>query len=67
VSRRVGNAVKRNRVKRCVREWFRRARGGWRQDVDLVVIARPGAAELSGEEIRCALDALSRELGIASR
>lgn len=46
VSRRVGNAVARNRVKRRVREWFRRERQGLSQGKDLVVIARRGAAEL---------------------
>ena len=44
VSRRVGNAVARNRVKRSVREWFRVYRDAIRGDVDVVVIARRGAA-----------------------
>jgi ribonuclease P protein component len=44
VSSRTGNAVKRNLVKRWVREAFR---GAWRDlpAVDLVVIARPAAVE----------------------
>ena len=47
VSRKVGNAVARNRVKRRVRDWFRRNRAVLGSDgVDLVVIARRGAAEL---------------------
>ncbi len=46
VSRRVGNAVVRNRVKRRIREWYRQV--GRQQVVgrDIVVIARPGAAGL---------------------
>lgn len=44
VSRRVGGAVVRNRVKRRVRDWFRRARPSLPEHVDLVVIARPQAA-----------------------
>src|SRR5262245_374482 len=46
VSRRVGNAVARNRVKRRVREWFRRSRAALPAGTDWVVIARQGAAQL---------------------
>ncbi len=45
-SSRVGNAVVRNRVKRVVREVFRRRRHRLASD-DLVVIAKPGAEHLS--------------------
>lgn len=51
VGRRVGNAVARNRVKRAVREWFRHHRGEFEECVEVVVIARRGAAELSTREI----------------
>jgi len=56
VSRRVGNAVARNRVKRHVREWFRRNRDKLPPATDWVVIARKGAAELAAA-------ALASELG----
>ena len=46
VSRRVGNAVARNHVKRRVREWFRHNRELVGEAQDLVVIARSGAAAL---------------------
>ena len=46
VSRQVGGAVARNRVKRRVREWFRCERQRLPQGKDLIVIARRGAAEL---------------------
>lgn len=48
--------MQRNRVKRRIREWFRRSKGEIATDLDLVVIARrsavrqepgAGAAELS--------------------
>lgn len=58
VSRRVGNAVVRNRVKRRVREWFRHRRENLGDGVDLVVIARPEAAGLSYHEMARDLDAL---------
>ena len=46
VSRRVGNAVARNRVKRVCRECFRLRVVAIPEGIDLVVIARSGAAEL---------------------
>jgi ribonuclease P protein component len=56
VSRKVGNAVARNHVKRRVREWFRRERARVAPGSELVVIGRRGAAELSGAEIASSLD-----------
>ena len=50
VSRRVGNAVARNRVKRRVREWFRREQESLPPSTDWVVIARAGAAELGAHQ-----------------
>jgi len=55
VSRKVGNAVARNHVKRRVREWFRVEREALPKDVDLVVIAKPGAAELDAAGVRASL------------
>jgi ribonuclease P protein component len=59
VSRRVGGAVARNRVKRRVREWFRRAQATLPASTDWVVIARPGAAELDRAAADAELTALA--------
>lgn len=59
VSRRVGGAVVRNRVKRLVREWFRRSRPQLPENVDLVVIARATAAKLEAPEVWAELAALA--------
>ena len=61
-SRKVGNAVVRNRVKRRIREWFRASRQTLVADVDVVVIARRAAAELSGRDVGVRLSALLDEL-----
>ncbi len=58
VSRRVGNAVVRNRVKRAVREWFRVFRAHMNEDLDVVVIAHRGAADRGVAEIAEELSSL---------
>ena len=45
VSRKIGSAVKRNAVKRWLREWFRSSTADLPRGVDLVVIAKRGAVE----------------------
>jgi ribonuclease P protein component len=59
VSRKVGNAVVRNRVKRRIREWFRADRGSLGAGVDLVVIGRAAAAALEPQAFCAELTKLS--------
>ncbi len=57
----VGNAVARNRVKRVVRESFRRAAAGF-AGVDLVVGARNGAKTAHNARLRESLDGLWKQI-----
>src|SRR5918995_1530352 len=60
VSRKVGNAVTRNAVRRRLREVFHSCISGMSGDLDLVVSARPAAAEATFEELR---EEFSKSLG----
>lgn len=62
VSRKVGGAVVRNRVKRWIRDCFRRRRGEFPGDLDLVVVARPAAATSDHAGVCRELTALARRL-----
>jgi ribonuclease P protein component len=61
--KRIGGAVVRNRLRRRMRDIYRRTPGTPGRDVYLVWIARPAAANLSFEELRDCMTALLRRAG----
>ncbi len=62
VSRRVGNAVVRNRVKRKIRESIRDMT--CKTGLDVIVSARPAAADAGSESVRSSLHQLAGRAGL---
>src|SRR3712207_2944165 len=63
VSRKVGNAVVRNTLRRRMREIFTAAAGDAGGNMDLVISARPAARDATFEELRGEFDRALRKLG----
>ncbi|WP_078429554.1 ribonuclease P protein component [Alkalihalobacterium alkalinitrilicum] len=64
VSKRIGNAVMRNRIKRAMREWFHQYEDKLLQDKDYVVIARNPTAEMDFFEMEKSLIHVSKKAGV---
>lgn len=63
VSRKVGGAVVRNRVKRHLREFYRTHRSELVDDAHIVVVAKPAAAKRSFDECSNAMRKLLKKGG----
>ena len=64
VSKKVGNSVVRHRVTRLIRESYRLNETSFKNDLDVVVVARPSAKDKSFKDIESAFLHLSKLHGI---
>lgn len=62
VSTKVGNSVVRNRIRRRLREIFRKRRGELPVGIDLVLVARASAADADFDELSRAFEGIARKL-----
>ena len=62
VTKKVGNAVRRNAVKRRVREVFRHRRGQLPSDIGVVFVAKRNATRVTYAEVSADFEALAGQL-----
>ena len=62
VSKKLGNAVKRNKIKRLIREHFRMNRDKIAEFMDINVIAKKMAGEISADMVFKSLDAIFKKI-----
>ena len=62
VTRKVGPSVVRNRIRRLVREAFRRKRDSFAPGCDMVWVAKQSAASVEYAEVAAAMDAMAKRI-----
>jgi ribonuclease P protein component len=66
-SRKVGNAVVRNKAKRWIREWFRKTKETLPRGLTLVVVVRRGAVEAGHPALDRDLTSVARSFSVAAK